>query len=109
MKVIYVAMPLSGPTPEAREANRRRGAEVSAQIAWIEKVAVANTWPMLAEFWSEEQGRELGLKIDCALIERCDELWLCGPVQKLSAGMQIEHDHALSRAVTIVDKRGVYL
>lgn len=108
MRVVYIAHPLRGSTPEVTEANRRRGSEISARVAWIEKVAVSNTWPMLAEHWTEEQGRELGLKIDCAIISRSDELWLCGPVQPLSAGMQIEHDHALAHGVTIVDKRGVY-
>lgn len=108
LNVVYLAMPLSAPTAEGREANRRRAAELSAYIAWIEKVAVANTWPMLAEFWSEEQGREFGLKLDCAIIARCRELWLCGPVQELSAGMQIEYDFAKGQGIKVVDKRGTY-
>lgn len=108
LKVVYLAMPLRAPTAEGREANRRRAAELSAYIAWTERVAVANTWPMLAEFWSEEQGREFGLKLDCAVISRCDELWLCGPRQDLSVGMQIEFQHAREQNVTTHDRRGYY-
>lgn len=113
MKVIYVAAPLRGKTPEETEANRRRGSALCARIAAEHRVAVASTWPMLAEHWiadhwPEEQMRELGLEIDCTIIERCDELWLCGPVQPLTQGMQRERDHAEARAVRVVDKRGVY-
>jgi hypothetical protein len=66
------------------------------------------SWIVLSEHWTEEEGRELGLKIDKRLIGVCHQLWLCGPAKALSAGMQIEHDHAVSCGVEIVDKRGVY-
>ena len=108
MKVVYIAHPLRGATLEQTTANRRRASVLTAVIASKHKVAPVCSWIVLAEHWSEAEGRELGLKIDCALIERCDEIWLCGPVQPLSSGMQIENDHALAHGVTVVDKRGVY-
>lgn len=109
MKVCYIAHPLSAPTEDGRQANRIRASQLTALIASTHKVAPVCSWIVLSEWWTESEGRELGLKIDCALIERCDELWLCGPVKALSAGMQIEHDHALAHGVAVVDKRGVYL
>jgi hypothetical protein len=108
MRVVYIAHPLSAPTEEGRQANRKRAGVLTALIASFHKVAPVCSWIVLSEHWSEAEGRELGLKIDCALIERCDEIWLCGPVKTLSAGMQIEHDHAVAHGVSVVDKRGVF-
>ena len=36
--------------------------------------------------------RETGLAIDFEIIERCDELWLCG--RRVSPGMKLEATHA---------------
>lgn len=108
LKVVYLAMPLSAPTAEGREANRRRACELSAHIAWTERVAVSNTWPMLAEFWSEEQGREFGLKLDCALIARSHEMWMVGPLNVLSSGMKVERDFAHENKIPVIDYRGKY-
>lgn len=108
MKRVYIAAPLRGATPEETEQNRRQASKLMAFIAKTEKVAITSTWPLLAEHWSEEEGRELGLKIDCAVIEVSDELWQCGPVQPLSEGMAMERAHAEKHGVLVVDKRGVY-
>lgn len=108
MPVVYIAHPLRGETPEATATNRRRASVLTAAIAAKHKIAPVASWVILSEHWTEEEGRELGLKIDCALIGRCDELWLCGPVKALSAGMQIEHDHAVAHGLLIIDKRGVF-
>lgn len=108
MKVVYIAHPLRGKTPAETAANRRRASEITAIIAAKHKVAPVASWVILSEHWTEEEGRELGLKIDCALIERCDELWLIGPVRPLSEGMQIERDHAEAHGVVVVDERGVF-
>lgn len=108
MRIVYIAHPLRGATEEATAANRRRASVLTAAIAAKHKIAPVCSWIVLAEHWTEAEGRELGLKIDCALIERCDEIWLCGPVKPLSAGMQIEHDHAVAHGVLVVDKRGIF-
>lgn len=106
-KVVYFAHPLRGATPEATEQNRRRASVLVAKAAAFWKVSPSCAWIVMAEHWTEEEGRELGLKLDCAAISKCDELWLCGPDKALSEGMQIEHDHALACGITVVDKRGI--
>jgi hypothetical protein len=54
-------------------------------------VAVVADWIVLSGQFSEEH-RELGLRCDLALIERCDEVWLCGG--RVSPGMALEAAHA---------------
>jgi hypothetical protein len=105
-KVVYFAHPLRGATPEATRANRIRASELVAYAAAKYKVSPVCSWIVLSEHWTEEEGRELGLALDKAAIERCDEIWTCGPVKPLSEGMQIEHDHAVSCGVEVVNMRG---
>ncbi len=107
MRIIYFAHPLRGANVEATRRNRERASELVAQASLTGEIAPVCSWIVLSQHWSEEEGRELGLKIDCALIDVCQELWLCGPAKSLSAGMQIEHDHAVKRGLTILDMRGV--
>lgn len=108
MKIVYVAHPLRGATYVETQVNRRRASRLVAQLTVDRNVAPVCSWIVLAEHWTEEKGRALGLKIDCALIERCDELWLIGPVRPLSEGMQIERDHAEKHGIPVFDMRGVY-
>ena len=109
MKVVYIAHPLRGATQAQTDANRARASELTALISITENVAPVCSWIVLSAHWTEEEGRELGLKIDCKLIERCDEIWLIGPDKPLTEGIQIEHDHAVKCGVLVVDKRGVYV
>ncbi len=83
VKVVYVAHPLSGPD---RDANIARA---SRWCAWAFKSGYAPVadWIVLAS-QLDESWREKGLKVDCALIRRCDEIWLCGG--RVSEGMRIE-------------------
>jgi hypothetical protein len=90
MKVVYVAHPLGGGP--GREDNRRAAAKWVGEIGKLGVAPVAD-WIILSGQWPEEDGgRELGLRIDRALIERCDEIWLVGP--RISPGMTIEAEHA---------------
>ncbi len=107
-KVVYIAHPLRGATIEATERNRCHASELVAQIAIDRDVAPVATWIILAAHWSEAEGRARGLEIDKSLIEVCDELWIIGPKQPLSNGMQIEVDHALACGVIVVNLQGVY-
>lgn len=107
MKVVYIAHPLRGATIEDTAANRRKASALTARLSLPGDIAPVCSWIVLSEHWTEEQGRELGLKIDCKLIERCDEIWLCGPKRDLSAGMRIEHDHAVEKGLRVVDLRGI--
>lgn len=95
MKVVYIAHRLSAPTRDGIEANRARA---SRWVAWAasQGVAPVATWIVLTGQWNESDGnRVLGLKIDCALIGRCDELWVCGGADEpTSEGMRLEVGHA---------------
>lgn len=109
MTVVYICHPLRGKTQAETEANRARASEITAELTAYHKViAPVCSWIVLSQHWTEEQGRELGLKIDCALIERCDQLWQCGPLKDPSEGMAIEIAHAHKHGVQVVDQRGRY-
>ena len=105
MKIVYIAHPLRGATPEETAANRRAASALTAELSLSGDIAPVCSWIVLSEHWTEEQGSALVLR--CALIARCDELWLCGPMQPLSADMQIEYDHAVACGLRIVDLRGL--
>lgn len=92
MRVVYIAHPLGSSSNEERERNRANAARWCAWAAMTEGVAPVADWIVLSGVLSEEEGRERGLVIDCALIERCDEIWLTGG--RISPGMSIELDHA---------------
>lgn len=98
MKVVYVAHPLG--MGEDREQNRRNAALWVAWLAEHYGIAPVADWIVLSGVWPESM-RELGLKIDLALIERCDEIWLVGG--RVSPGMQIELEEARRLGKTVVD------
>jgi hypothetical protein len=92
MKVVYIAAPLSAPTRAEMDENRARAAR---WVAWaaLQGVAPVATWIVLSGELSETQeNRELGLAIDCATVERCDEIWLVAG--KITDGMRRESAHA---------------
>lgn len=110
-KFVYMAHPLRGKTHAETAINRYCAsalvAKLTAEAERVETPIVPIApWLHLAEFWSEEEGRSMGLTIDKAAIDRCDELWLLGPKQPLSPGMQIEVTHAQSIGIPVIDKRG---
>ena len=94
-KLVYIACPL-GDGAE-REANLVRAAK---WVAWAadQNTAPVCTWIVLASQWTEAR-REEGLAIDCTLIERCDEIWLCGP--RVSPGMHVEATYAKKRGIPV--------
>jgi len=101
VKVVYLAHPLNAPTRVGIEQNLANAAK---WCAWIARQGHAHvcTWITLAGVWDETpENRERGLLIDCALVERCDEVWLVGG--RVSTGMAIEADHARMHDKRIVD------
>lgn len=104
--IVYFAAPLRGATPEETAANRDAASVLVASASKLYPIAPVCSWIVLSSRWSEEEGRKLGLEIDCALIERCDELWLCGPKRPLSEGMKIEAEHARRCLIRVRDLRG---
>jgi len=96
MKVVYIAHPLSGPD---RDANIARAAR---WCAWAFKSGYSTVadWIVLAS-QLDESYREQGLRADCALIKRCDELWQVGG--RISDGMRIEAAAAKLVGVPVKD------
>ena len=92
-KLVYVAHPLGDGADRAENCKR-----ASKWVAWAAEQGVAPvcTWIVLASQWDESR-REEGLAIDCALIERCDEVWAVGP--RVSPGMHVELTHAKKHGV----------
>jgi hypothetical protein len=92
-KLVYVAHPL-GDGPD-RADNCVRAAK---WVAWVadQGHAPVCTWIVLAGVWPETR-RDEGLAVDCALIERSDEVWAVGP--RVSPGMHVELTHAKKHGV----------
>jgi hypothetical protein len=101
MKLIYLAHPLSG-----REKVNRAKAKL-----WLkhitesrdEPAAVIAPWITESEIWDDsiQAERVQGLERCAAVIERCDELWMCGG--RISEGMRFELDVAQKAGLTTVD------
>ena len=53
----------------------------------------------LPQFLSEETERDLAIGMDLRLLERCDELWVCG--DEISEGMAAEIEYAKSACIPI--------
>jgi hypothetical protein len=101
MRVVYIAHALAAPTRAEMDENRARAAR---WCAWAARrgVAPVATWIVLSGELSETQeNRELGLTVDCATVERCDEIWLVGG--RVSSGMKRESEHAALHGVIVID------
>ena len=53
----------------------------------------------LPQFLSEETERDLAISMDLRLLERCDELWVCG--DEISEGMAAEIAHAEETGIPV--------
>jgi hypothetical protein len=96
MPLAYIAHALSGD----REQNRARARK---WVSWAGRLGFAPcaTWIPISQEWGEEEGRDLGLRIDKATITRCHVVLLCGST--LSPGMRVELNHAKHMNVPILD------
>jgi len=97
MIVAYIACPYSAETSEGRTENRRRARKWAAWAARQGLSPVCSWIALTQEFEETPELREMGLAIDCAQVERCDLMLLCGP--RISSGMLRE----ASVAKAIVD------
>lgn len=92
MKVVYLACPVGAPTVEGIHENLRRA---KVWVGWAARQGVSPVAPyiplveaFLAAGIPEPEGRALGVKCDMAVLAKCDEVWICGPI--VSTGMQAE-------------------
>jgi hypothetical protein len=93
MRLVYIAAPLSAPTPEGIAANL---AEAKQWVAWAARLGLCPvaTWIPLAEGLlvggvETAELRELAMRCNLETIEAgCDALLACGP--RISDGMKAE-------------------
>lgn len=95
MRVVYIAHPLGD--------GAERPLNIARALKWVawaadQSVAPVAPWTALASVWDESK-REEGLAVDLEVIERCDELWACGP--RISPGMNREVDHAKKHDIPV--------
>jgi len=103
VKVVYIAHPLRGDL----EANLKSAAQ------WVRWAAVVRGVCPIAPYIeycaalddASEEERRLGMKMDLLLIERVDELWLCGP--HVSEGMSGEVKKAKQESKPVRDLTGL--
>lgn len=98
MITVYIAHPLG--SGDDRQRNRENASRWCCGLASMFDICPMAQWIVLSGLWSE-QYRDLGLRIDFAQIERCDELWLVGG--RISPGMGLEMEHAKKCGVTVRD------
>jgi len=100
MKTVYIAHPLSAPTREGIEENRKRAALWAAWAALDCGVSPSCSWLVLTGVIDETpETRELGLACDLAAVARSDQLWLVGG--RVSSGMKIEADAARAAGIPV--------
>ena len=92
--VIYVCSPYAGDIQHNTEMARQYSRYAIDQ----------GCIPLTPHLWlpaivSEETERDLALTIDLRLLDRCDELWVCGDV--ISGGMKCEIDHAAEAGIPV--------
>ena len=100
MKVIYLAHPVRGDV-------QNNLAKAKRWVKWATEshpdVAVVASWITECEVFNdaEPDQREKALQRDCAVLAKCDEVWLVGGV--VSAGMRREKNHATRKGVYVRD------
>jgi hypothetical protein len=98
MKLVYIAHPCGGGLD--RDENRERASRWCAWALLKHDVSPVADWIVLTSQLSEDF-RAIGLRANLAVLERCDEIWLVGG--RVSPGMKIEADYALSKKIKVVD------
>ena len=96
MEVVYISHPLSAPTEEERELNAESAQRWAAWVAMTFKVATITEWASHSRYWTEAEGREHGLKMDCEHVSRSDRVFLLNRNGEgiVSSGMRVEAMHA---------------
>lgn len=94
-RVVYIAHRLRGKdlaefTENVNDAARYCAVAARAGIAPIAPYIALDMGGAFHDDNPHE--RNLGLAIDLLALDRCDEIWLCGP--SISVGMGIELEHA---------------
>ena len=106
MRVVYLAAPVAGAVAE-NVARAKRWLRWAWRIPDIVPIA---PWLTPVELFAadaddDHEARELGLLRDCAVVARCDELWLVGG--RISEGMRREAAAAARAGLVVTDLTGL--
>lgn len=91
MKHVFIAHPLGADTKEGIDENLRRA------IRWYKwccdqypQYSFDGTWMLNCMVYddTDEDARAMGMRRSLSILERCDELWICGG--EVSNGMAAE-------------------
>lgn len=108
--VVYLAAPVGAPDIERVIANLRRAKR------WLWALRSASSWSICAPWIpaveavldsgaTEHEERARGLADDLAVVERRDAIVLVGG--RVTAGMELERDHAVARGLLVIDLTGM--
>lgn len=102
--IVWMAHPLSAPTPEGITANLARA---KRWLAWLYRtfpnVDFAAAWIPCCEAMDDADPaeRERGLLFDCEMVRRLDGYWMVGG--RISSGMERERAAAVAAGKPVVD------
>jgi hypothetical protein len=102
--VAYLAHPVSAPTQAGIDANLANARAWLKFLVDVTPWAISCPWMPYVECLPDTPGnpyRERGLADDLAMVERHDLVILVGG--RVSAGMQMERDHAVKHGIRVVD------
>lgn len=86
-KVVYIASPLSGDVEQNLDFARQ-----ACRYAISQGVVPFAPHLLYTQMLDDNspQERQAGIEMGCRMLERCDELWLCG--ERISPGMAAERN-----------------
>ena len=95
-KMVYICSPCSGDM----EGNTVK-ARCYSRFAVDRGTIPIAPHLLLPQYMEEETERDLAIRSDLEILKRCDELWVFGAEERLSAGMEAELDTAKGLGMVI--------
>ena len=99
--VVYLAHPVGAESIIGVNANIARARRWLRWLVENTDWAIVASWMPYVETLDEGDWRARGLADDCAVLERCDAIFLCGG--RRSAGMEIECREAIAAGLYVID------
>lgn len=94
--MVYICSPFSGDM----EGNTVKARRYSRFAVDRDAIPIAPHL-LLPQYMEEETERDLAIQSDLEILKRCDELWVFGAEERLSAGMKAELDTAKGLGMVI--------
>lgn len=101
-RMIYICSPYAGNTEENTAFARQACGYAIRQGAV--PLAPHLLYPQILNDSVPEE-REIGIRLGLDILERCEELWICG--DRMSAGMKRETAYAKARGIPV--RRSLYV